>query len=362
MINIFTRSPFIVEIDEAGQLSTTVKLYIWNNGASQPTDPTYTLTKLIPSSNVTATYYDVSNYIREFISFNKVNDGTYPSFPTNIGNSERTQFTNVIIERYKNTGAGDVLVDTTTYLAFDGYTPYENGSNYDYGDIHLAEGTYYYYDDGQGALGNLEYDRAVTSVRVLEDALQLTAYYTNLDTAATYSEAILAEPSNVPLIYKNYYGNSVRLEIKDASLNVLATYVSVPVTDCKYTVNRIDFVNKYGAYQREFFFGASYDYVDSTSKEFMNKQTSLSNYSTNEGQMKEFNINGVKRIKVNTGWVEENYKETIEEMLMSEKILVNGYPAKLTTKNVEKYKNINTKQINYELDFTYNYQLINSVS
>ena len=94
----------------------------------------------------------------------------------------------------------------------------------------------------------------------------------------------------------------------------------------------------------------------------MNKQTSLSNYSTNEGQMQEFNINGVKRIKVNTGWVEENYKETIEEMLMSEKILVNGYPAKLTTKNVEKYKNINTKQINYELDFTYNYQLINSVS
>ena len=68
-------------------------------------------------------------------------------------------------------------------------------------------------------------------MRVLEDALELTAYYTNLDTAATYSEALLAEPSNVPLIYKNYYGDSVRLEIKDASLNVLATYVSVPVTD-----------------------------------------------------------------------------------------------------------------------------------
>lgn len=61
-------------------------------------------------------------------------------------------------------------------------------------------------------------------------------------------------------------------------------------------------------------------------------------------------------------WVEEDYKDTIEEILMSEKILVNGYPAKLTTKTFEKYKNINTKQINYELDFTFNYQLINSVS
>lgn len=362
MINIFTRSPFIIEIDELAQVSTTVKLYISQGNAAAPASPSYTLTKLIPSSNVTATYYDVSNYIREFMSFNKVNDGAYPSFPTNIGNTERTHFASVTIERYYNTGAGDTLIDSTDYYAFDGYTPYENGSNYDYGDIHLPSGTYYYYDDGQGALGNLEYDRAVSSVRVIEDALALTAYYTNLDTAATYSEAILAEPTNVPLIYKNYYGDSVKLEIKDASLNVLATYTSVPVTECKYSVNRVDYVNKYGAYFRVWFFGASYDYIDSTSKEYMNKQESLSNYSTNEGQMKEFNVNGVKRIKLNTGWVEEDYKDTIEEVLMSEKILVNGYPAKLTTKTFEKYKNINTKQINYELDFTFNYQLINSVS
>ena len=53
MINIFTRSPFIVEIDEAGQLATTVKLYIWNNGASQPTDPTYTLTKPVSYTHLT---------------------------------------------------------------------------------------------------------------------------------------------------------------------------------------------------------------------------------------------------------------------------------------------------------------------
>ena len=362
MINIFTRSPFIVSIDETGQVQTKVELYIWNDGTSQPTSPTYTLTKLIASSNVTETTYDVSNYIREYISFNKVNDGTYPSFPTNISNTERTQYTNVQIKTYFNTGAGFVALADTTYLAFDGYTPYENGSNYDYGDIHLASGTYYYYNDGLGSLGNTQYNRSVTSVRVIEYSLSLTAYYTNLDTASTYSEAILAEPTNIPLIYKNYYGSNVKLEIKDASLNVLATYTSVPVTECKYSVNRIDFVNKYGAFQREWFFGASYDYVDAASKEYMNKQTSLTNYSTKEGQMKEFNVNGVKRIKVNSGWVEEDYKDTIEQILMSEKILVNGYPAKLTTKTFEKYKNINTKQINYELDFTFNYQLINAVS
>ena len=249
MINIFARSPYIIEVDETGQTETKVELYIWNDGTSTPTSASYTLQKLIPSSNEPATWYDVSPYILEFITFDSYNSGAYPSTPVNIGNTPRDQYANVTIKRYADTGSGMTLIDSTDYFGFAGYTFYADGSNYDYGDIHLDSGTYYYYDDGQGALGNLEYERAVPSVRVIEDALALTAYYTNLDTAATYSEAIAAEPCQVPLIYKNYYGDSVKLEIKDASLNVLGTYTSVPVTQCKHTPVKIDFVNKYGNFK-----------------------------------------------------------------------------------------------------------------
>lgn len=361
MINIFARSPYIIEIDETGQTETKVELYIWNDGGGSPSSPSYTLQKLIPSSNEPATWYDVSPYILEFITFDSYNSGAYPSTPVNISNTPRDQYANVTIKRYADTGSGMTLIDSTDYFGFAGYTFYADGSNYDYGDIHLDSGTYYYYDDGQGALGNLEYERAVPSVRVIEDALALTAYYTNLDTAATYSEAIATDPMQVPLIYKNYYGDSVKLEIKDASLNVLGTYTSVPVTQCKHTPVKIDFVNKYGNFERFWCFGASFEYNDVEAKEHKRLQSSITSYNTAQGQMSEFNINGKSRIKVNTDWVDESFSETIKQLLLSEKILVNGYPAKLNTKSIEEYKHINTKMINYEMEFTYNHYIINNV-
>lgn len=361
MINIFARSPYIIEIDETGQIETKVELYIWNDGTSTPTSPSYTLQKLIPSSNEPATWYDVSPYILEFINFDSYNSGTYPSTPVNISNSPLDQYANVTIKRYYDTGSGMNLIDSTDYFGFAGYTFYADGSNYDYGDIHLDSGTYYYYDDGLGALGNLEYERAVPSVRVIEDGLALTAYYTNLDTAAGITVAILAEPVQVPLIYKSFYGDSVKLEIKDASLNVLATYTSVPVTQCKYTPVKIDFVNKYGNFERFWCFGASFEYNDVEAKEHKRLQSSITSYNTAQGQMSEFNINGKSRIKVNTNWVDESFSETVKQLLLSEKILVNGIPAKLDTKSIEEYKHINTKMINYEMEFTYNHYIINNV-
>lgn len=359
MRNIFARSPFIVEINEVGQTSTKVELFIWNNGTSTPTSPTYTLSKLIPSSNEPATKYNVSNYINEFITFN--DDGSYVSIKTNTGNKPNEQYANVIIKRYKNIGAGDVLIDSTTYLAFGGYTYYENGSNYDYGDIHLDSGTYEYYNDGLGVLGNLDYTRALTNVTVMEDGLVLTANYTNLDTLATFSEPILATVSAVPLIYKNYYGYRCKLEIKDASNNILATYTTIPKTACKYTPVRCDFVNRFGSFQRIWFYAASNESINVTSNEYKLLQSSITDYNTKQGQKREFNINGQKTIKVNSDWVDEDFKNVIKEILLSEKILINDLPAKVKTKSVELFNNINTKQINYALEFEFNHNLINDV-
>ena len=43
-------------------------------------------------------------------------------------------------------------------------------------------------------------------------------------------------------------------------------------------------------------------------------------FPTNEGQIKEFNINATESIKLNTGWVNDLYGEYIQEMMLSEKI------------------------------------------
>ena len=52
------RSPYIIEIDESGQTGSKIELFLWNTG-TQPTDPQYTLSKLIPASNKPETYYNI---------------------------------------------------------------------------------------------------------------------------------------------------------------------------------------------------------------------------------------------------------------------------------------------------------------
>ena len=63
-----SRSPFIIEIDDVTQTGSKLELFLWNTG-SQPASPQYTLDKLIPASNNTKTYYNISPYVREYYSF-----------------------------------------------------------------------------------------------------------------------------------------------------------------------------------------------------------------------------------------------------------------------------------------------------
>jgi len=70
-MSIFARSPFIVTIAESGQEGSKVELRIWNGTGSAPTDPQYTLSKLIPASNNVNTYYNISPYIREYLNFDE---------------------------------------------------------------------------------------------------------------------------------------------------------------------------------------------------------------------------------------------------------------------------------------------------
>ncbi len=98
-MSIFARSPFIVEISETGQEGSKVELFLWNGTGAAPANPSYTLSKLIPATNNVNTYYNISPYIREFISFDTRFEiyNTYPA-------ATNEQWCNVIYKRYKLDG------------------------------------------------------------------------------------------------------------------------------------------------------------------------------------------------------------------------------------------------------------------
>jgi len=343
MANIFARSPYLIRIAESGQNGSKVELFLYN-GSTVPASPQYTLSKLIPASNNVETLYDISPYIREYIRFASCSAG---------GNSAVTNPTtervNVRVKRYKLVTSTYTLLDTVDYLAFDGSTYYESGYNYDLGNYGLDAGNYYYNPTSDAG-----------KIRVTTGA-SFTARYTNLSTATVTSLAIASSTFDIPRVRTANVNEGNKVEILNGSSAVQATWYFYPLEECKYTPVIIDFVNKYGSWQREFFFKASNDTLSVENTEYNLLQTNSYNYNTLEGQRKAFNTNGKKSIKVNTGWVAEAWNEVLKQIMLSERILIDNKPAKINTKSTELFKHINTKQINYSLDFEFAYDVINSV-
>ena len=346
MANIFARSPYLIRIAESGQNGSKVELFL--SATTFSGSPQYTLSKLIPASNDVETLYDISPYIREYISF------ITPSSPATSVANPTNERVNVRVKRYKLVGSTYTLLDTTDYKAFDGYTYYENGYNYDLGDYGLDDGNYYYWE-GDGYAGQI---RAITGA-------SFTAKYTSFHASPTVTSiAISSGTYDIARVLSANQSVGNKVEILNSSLAVQKTYYFYPQDECKYTPVRLDFVNRYGAWQTEYFFKASNDTFSVENTEYNLLQTDSYNYSTYEGQRKVFNANGKKSIKVNTGWVDETWKEILKQIMLSERILIldaNYLPVKINTKSTELFKHINTKQINYSLEFEFAYDVINSV-
>lgn len=356
-MSIFARSPYIVEISEALQTGSKINLFIWNGTGAAPTSPTYVLSKLIPASNNVNTYYNISPYIREFISWN-TRQQPYNTFSA----SQTSQWCNVKIQKFKlSSGVYSQVGTDITLKAYDGFGYYEEGYNptLTYDILH-DQGTFNYaYDSAIDPNTNASYRGGFIMVQT---GTSYKAKYTNLSTGATFTQNLTNNQlTDVLRVYTSYYSAGNKLEILNSSNTVLWTAYFVPKLNCKYTPALCDFVNKYGSWQRTWFYAASNDTFSIENTEYNLMQSTFPNYNTLEGQRKVFNTTAKKSIKVNTDWVDESYKDLLKQLMASERILINSLPVKINTKSTELFKSINTKTINYQLEFEFAFNAINNV-
>jgi hypothetical protein len=326
MATINARNPYIVTINETSQIETKLEIYLWNGTGSMPVSP----------------------YIREYIDHD-----TLQTITNIFTATPSTQWCNVGLKLFKKISTSFIQVGSTqTHFGVDGYGYYEEGYNPALGNYLLSSGTYTYNYNLSGEYGWLTlYTGSGNSVK-----------YTNLSTGASQTVALTNNVwRDIPRVYSTYGAVGNKLEIIDGSAAVLFTATFQPKEECKYTPVQLDFVNKFGAWQREWFFKASNDSLAVENTEYNLMPSRYPNYSTLEGQRQVFNANGKKMIRVNTDWVSESFKEVIQQLMLSERILINKKPAKLNTKNTELFKSINTHMINYQLEFEFAYDVINSV-
>jgi hypothetical protein len=356
---IFARSPYIVTIDELAQESTRLELFLWNGTGAAPAAPTYSLSKKIPSSNQLETYYNIAPFIREFFDFTQ-------SSPVVTGSDDLTNdyaYCNVEYKTYYTLGGVETLIGTFTDKAFDGFGYFEEGVNPAGQEILLTDlsnyggANVYYYPcdvDPEGFT-------IVTGPAGTNNYWQVE--YTNLATGSTQSFNIgLDSVINVIKVWASWLDVGNKVEILDSDENIVGTYYFVPQCECKYDVVTVDFINRLGGWQREFFYKVSTENVEMENNKFKTNPVPFPRYNTAQPQYQTFNTNAKRIIKANTGWVNENYKQVIEELLLSEVIRLNRSPAVLRTKSIEKFKSINTKTINYQIEFEMAYDVINSIS
>lgn len=337
MILLNIRSPYFIEVNETAQLGSKVELFIWNNGTTEPVTATYILSKSIASTTQRNNVYNISNFVKSFI------ENTYPD-----DSSTDKMYVNVKVKRYKETTLNVyTLLDTVSYIAVNGYTKYVNGYNYDTvaDTVVLANKNV-----------KIQYTRThIGYLNVISD-VSFNAIYTDLAVGNTiivvYSGSKFYK---VPVSTSSaFYNNGNTLTINSDSFLVL------PICEQKYTPVKCAFINRFGGWQIITFFKSQINSINISSTAY-NVYSDVIDYSIYKGQTKVLNVNGKQNVKLNTGWVDENYSELIQDLLMSEKILLDNKPAIINTKSIDLKTSIKDRNINYELEFEYAYNLLNNV-
>ena len=323
MKKIFIRSPYFIEVDEPAQLTGKLEIFIWNKGDSVPATPNYTLTKNVPSANQNKLAWNVANYASEFI---KPISPVVVSVPTEE-NVNTWCYMQVV------SYSDDVEIVDETFVCLNGYTNYSIGYNYNNTNavVPLAN-------------GNITFQKSaavIPYVNVFYDSgtYEVIDYGTLTVANATMYKIPLTEDLNGDDYFE---------------------FKSEIICEPKYTPVICTFVNRFGGWQFLTFFKASTEAIETEFKEF-NMLPSSIDYNVLQGQRKRFNHQGKQSIKCNTGWVDENYFELIQDLLLSETVLLGGKPAVVKSKSSEKKTSLNNKVINYEIEFEYNFGLINDV-
>lgn len=349
---IYTRSPYFITVNETGQVGSKIELRIWNGTGSAPVAATYTFSKSIASPTQIENVYNISPFVKEYI------DNVAPIYSVSETDST-TMWTNVEVKRYKETSVGSyTLLDTVTYLGTNGYTLFTDGYNYT-----NPSNTFMLLSDNSK---EIKYDitKDIPYVNVLTDAAvpdTITATYKDLrgrnEVIVNYTpeKGMLKIPLSTTSVKYNK-GNTLTIAYNEDEF----VYRVIPICEPKYSPVICSYINRFGGWQFLTFFKTRIDNINVKGSTSNLLQDSI-NYNVSKGQTKSFNINGKQTIKLSSGFVPENYSDLIQDLLLSENVLLDGLPVEVKTQGTTLKTSLIDKNINYEIEFEYAFNLINNV-
>ena len=367
------RSPFIIEVGNYGgtQKGSMIVLQVWN--PNQPNFPYnqgdigwYRFEKQIPSPTQKTTYYNISNYLKEYINNIK------PTYSTYADNEQNNEWIYFQVTRFWYDGITYTNLGAQLYVGVNGFTNYADGNqNPSTTKLQLLANTninnYYYkssFTDLKMEYLNLLYDKLSTdTLSILYERVDggVGSYTQNVSVGSAANNNLKVPISLVISqdIFENGCKVTITLTPASGSPTVYIFY-TYPIEECKYIPVRCSFVNRYGGWKDIIFFKQQTNTIAVKGTDYKLTQDTI-NYNTAIGQFKTFNLNGKQTVKLNTGFVDENYSELITDLLLSETVLLDGKPVTVKTQGSDLKTSLKDRLINYEMEFEYAYNLINDI-
>jgi hypothetical protein len=375
---IRTRSPFFIRtpqvtggtnIANLSYFQINITVYGGLSTSSEICDDLYAFYSLQkkPLGNEVSVTVDISEIVNDHLE--QIFTGTYSSAKGSIW---------VGLQTSARQSDGTLIGTTTqsTYLAQEGFNKFKDGVNYTAEPIVMLSSTYIQYHRGVAATIPVNVER-VTQVEWRNG--------TTVRETHTFSDN---GNQNQKIQYDSItYGgllDNLLITYDDSSTT---TITIEPVEECKYPVNKITFVNRWGALQDLFFFKKSTENLDATRENFnasifearavqldppeepgqaCQESLTFNTYSTTAHANKTFNANATESILLNSGFVNELMNPYFEELMVSEYIWLtdssaNIFPVNLKESSFNKKTELNDKLINYTMSFEKSFALINNI-
>lgn len=249
---------------------------------------------------------------------------------------------------------------TSYYLAFDGYGYFNEGANPELSRHALISSNYVYTPD----------DTAIEIPFYTEDDIEIVytrnGSQTTVDLASNFDNTAASALQYITFTPNTNNSPYVINVYDDGQSTLLKSINLVPVCEPKFTPIKCQFINKFGVIQAMYFFKKSVENItvedDRYKKNIINSNAS---YDINEGQFQRFNLSSLTTMTLNTGFVNENFNETIEELLLTENCWITFEGTVLsaipTTKQIAYKTSLNDKLVDYSVTFDFASDKINTV-
>jgi len=372
------RSPIYLTANYSSLASSitdiTLEIYVWaGSRSSRPSTADYTLFRDVFAG--TDVSFDIAPMVREEIGAVYDTNQTRTS-PTGERNNNivwvQVDYDINYYDKSDPPSVTNVTGSTDIFPASNGYHLFSEGTNFEFPSAYLNNtSTVYVKDNGyemmslfQGKYANEVIENVIYRIGgATTYSFDITGYYADVQPEDRILRIPIGELGlNNWLTSDGYTGASSDRPVNQSEwvleLNsqgsVFDTITVIKECEPKYTINTIQYINRYGTWDFIHFYKASQDNFSVSSERFRKSiGTSSSSgftYDTTDNIYQQFNTNGKVTTTLNTGWVTEDYREAIKDLMMSEKILLNGLPVNVVTNSVTLQKSINDRTINYTIE------------